>query len=163
MYRLDPIDFGKRMAVERELDKDANSVPANAIFDESGDFLIYPTALGIKIVSIVRNKVARLLGKVESSTRFLALALYQGAFSSDSQPDPTLFCAAHNKQRFYMFTRREPTEPDEANIAETGRDVFNEKPSIEAKVTLAVVPSARLAKAAVIHTTMGDIHIKLFG
>ena len=63
--------------------------------------------------------------------------------------DPTLFCTAYKKNRFYMFTRREPDDSnkryDVAAIlfivtpfydhapfsGESDRDVFNEKPSKE--------------------------------
>jgi hypothetical protein len=56
-----------------------DAVPApSVLFDESGNFLIYPTLLGVKVVNLVTNGVARLLGKVENTERFLKLALYQG-------------------------------------------------------------------------------------
>lgn len=45
---------------------------------------------------------------------------------------------------------------------ETGRDVFNEKPSESAKSAGQALPSSRLARSAIIHTTVGDIFIKLF-
>lgn len=63
-YHLDPMEFGRRMAVEHALDQ-----PSNAVFDESGHFLIYSTMLGIKIVNTHTHQVARLLGKVESGAR----------------------------------------------------------------------------------------------
>lgn len=51
-FRLEDMDFGRRMALERELDQ--NSGPggalrtANAVWDESGNFILYATMLGIK-------------------------------------------------------------------------------------------------------------------
>ena len=47
--------------------------------------------------------------------------------------------------------------------AESDRDVFNEKPSKEEVMaaTQAEGPK-RVSDSAIIHTTMGDIHIKLF-
>lgn len=48
-YRIDPIDFGRRIAVEKELIADAEAPRQNAIFDESGNFLLYSTVLGIKV------------------------------------------------------------------------------------------------------------------
>jgi peptidylprolyl isomerase domain and WD repeat-containing protein 1 len=175
-YKLEPIDFGRRMAVEREIDtalvSDSPSTPApTVLFDESSNFIVYPTLIGVKIVNIVTNKVTKVLGKVENNTRFLALALYQGKNEGDvymdtrkrdASYDPTIFCSAFKKQRFYMFTRREPQDADGDNILETGRDVFNEKPSKDEHLAISQ-PSARaLGKGAIIHTTMGDIHIKLF-
>ena len=49
MYRLEAIDFGRRMAVEREIEKTVDVPPPNAVFDESSNFLIYATLLGIKV------------------------------------------------------------------------------------------------------------------
>eukprot|EP00026_Physarum_polycephalum_P001078 Phypoly_transcript_01079.p1 GENE.Phypoly_transcript_01079~~Phypoly_transcript_01079.p1 ORF type:complete len:623 (+),score=105.08 Phypoly_transcript_01079:1835-3703(+) len=175
-YKLEPIDFGRRMAVEKEIDStlvaDSPATPApSVLFDESSNFIIYPTLIGIKIVNIVTNKVTKVLGKVENNTRFLALALYQGKNEGDvymetrkrdATYDPTLFCSAFKKQRFYMFTRREPTDVEGENIVETGRDVFNEKPSKDEHLALSQPASRALGKGAIIHTTMGDIHIKLF-
>jgi len=45
---------------------------------------------------------------------------------------------------------------------ETGRDVFNEKPSKDENLSVQHTSSRLLGKGAIIHTTMGDIHIKLF-
>lgn len=189
-YKLESLDYGRRRAVEHEIagalglsgepPHDGNNsngcVPPTAVFDESGKFLMFPTPVGIKVYSIARNRVVRLLGKVENSTRFLGLALYQGSTEAETTasgnnnsnannpggPDPTLFCTAYKQQRFYMFTLREPEDPDENNLLETGRDVFNERPSESAQLPQAVVRSSRLARSAVIHTTFGDIFVKLF-
>jgi peptidylprolyl isomerase domain and WD repeat-containing protein 1 len=46
---LDSIDFGKRRAVERELEASGALDAQKAVFDESGHFLLYPTLLGIKV------------------------------------------------------------------------------------------------------------------
>lgn len=53
VYQLDDMDFGRRLAVERELDRDEAGPggvlrTASAVWDESGNFLMYPTMLGIK-------------------------------------------------------------------------------------------------------------------
>jgi len=47
------------------------------VFDDSGNFILYPTLLGIKVVNLVTNRVARIIGKVENTERFLRIALYQ--------------------------------------------------------------------------------------
>lgn len=53
VYKLDDMDFGRRIAVERELER-GESGPggalrsASAVYDESGNILLYPTMLGIK-------------------------------------------------------------------------------------------------------------------
>ena len=54
-YRIDPIDFGRRIAVEKELIADADAPHQNAIFDESGNFLLYSTVLGVKVCIFTRR------------------------------------------------------------------------------------------------------------
>lgn len=49
MYRLEAIDFGRRMAVEKEIEKTETAPQPNAVFDESSNFLIYSSLLGIKV------------------------------------------------------------------------------------------------------------------
>ena len=57
--KLDDMEFGRRLAVERELERGSLEGEgstgkggllrtANAVWDESGNFIIYPTLLGIK-------------------------------------------------------------------------------------------------------------------
>ena len=53
VYRVEDMEFGRRLAVERELElpEPDGRVPGrwcNAIWDESGAFILYPTLLGIK-------------------------------------------------------------------------------------------------------------------
>ncbi|VFQ82800.1 unnamed protein product [Cuscuta campestris] len=178
LYRLDAIDFGRRMAIEREIEKTENVPQPNAIFDESSNFIIYATLLGIKIVNLHTNKVARILGKVESNDRFLRIALYQGDRSNkkfrklptaananeSKEPlmDPTLICCAFKKHRIYLFSRREPEEPDDVN---KGRDVFNEKPPPEELLAVSETGktvTTSLPDNVILHTTMGDIHMNLY-
>lgn len=54
-YRIDPIDFGRRIAMEKELVADADAPHQNAIFDESGNFLLYSTVLGVKVCMLTRT------------------------------------------------------------------------------------------------------------
>ncbi|KAJ0806414.1 putative peptidylprolyl isomerase transcription factor WD40-like family [Helianthus annuus] len=179
LYRLEAIDFGRRMAVEREIEKTENVPQPNAVFDESSNFIIYPTLLGIKIINLHTNKVARILGKVENNDRFLRIALYQGDQSSkkvrkipaaaanvneNKEPltDPTLLCCAFKKHRIYLFSRREPEEPEDAT---KGRDVFNEKPPADELMAASEIGKSvttSLPENVVMHTTLGDIHMKLY-
>ena len=53
LYHLDAIDFGRRMAVEKEIEKTENVPQPNAVFDESCNFIIYATLLGIKACYIL--------------------------------------------------------------------------------------------------------------
>jgi peptidylprolyl isomerase domain and WD repeat-containing protein 1 len=52
VHKIDDMEFGRRLAVERDLDKDGEGKRAaatmNAAWDESGHFILYPTLLGIK-------------------------------------------------------------------------------------------------------------------
>ena len=173
-YVLEDIDFGRRLAIERELTKslEKHAWP-NAIFDESGNFLIYASHLGIKVVNLVTNQCPRIIGKVENTERFTRLALFQGVPQKDkrargsgkdvkvAEKDPTIVACAFNKVRMYIFSSHEPEESDDAA---TGRDVFNEKPRAEELLAASALPSAGagVAKSAVIHTTLGDIHVQFF-
>lgn len=98
--KLDDMEFGRRLAVERELEKTDTAEREQPVWDETGTFLIYPSLLGVKsefsrvmtftsttlaelfhrlaVVNVVTNRVARILGKDENS-RFLNLALFQGS------------------------------------------------------------------------------------
>lgn len=173
----DPIDFGRRVAVEKELAQDLDAPHPNVVFDASGNFLLYPTLIGIKVVNLTTNMLVKVIGKVENTERFLQIALYQGRGSrktmripidSDSKVstgDPTLLCCAYRKERMYLFTQREPSE-DEDEFGK-GRDVFNEKPVGEAAIAAAagalnVGSLLDLPRGAIIHTTYGDIWVKLF-
>ena len=49
VYHIDDMEFGRRLAVERELEKDqVAGGTMNVIWDESGSFILYATLLGIK-------------------------------------------------------------------------------------------------------------------
>ncbi|KAL5583176.1 hypothetical protein UlMin_015618 [Ulmus minor] len=179
LYHLEAIDFGRRMAVDKEIEKTEGVPLPNAVFDESSNFLIYATLLGIKVVNLYTNKVSRILGKVENNDRFLRIALYQGGRSSkkvrkipaaaanvneSKEPliDPTLLCCAFKKHRIYLFSRREPEEPEDAT---KGRDVFNEKPPPDELLAVSDIGKSvttSLPENVVLHTTMGDIHMKLY-
>jgi peptidylprolyl isomerase domain and WD repeat-containing protein 1 len=99
-YKVEDMEFGRRLAVERELempgpDGQVHGRWSNAIWDETGSFILYPSLLGIKgksaplllpqrfaefdtVLNVVTNRVVRVLGKDEA-VRFLNLSLYQGA------------------------------------------------------------------------------------
>ncbi|CAN0324492.1 unnamed protein product, partial [Discosporangium mesarthrocarpum] len=149
----------------------------NAVFDESSHFLIYTTMLGVKVVNLTTNRVSRVLGRHEN-VRFLQTALFQGTAKIDTQmlmaretkartaeemaktkiPDPTVLCTGFNRNRFYMFSRREPEEEVEG---ENTRDVFNEKPTAE-EMNVVAETNTVMGREAVMRTTMGDIRIRLF-
>ncbi|KAJ6559163.1 hypothetical protein DFH09DRAFT_1036533 [Mycena vulgaris] len=184
LYKVEDMEFGRRLATERELEMPGpdGHIPgrwSNAIWDESGAFILYPSLLGIKVVNTVTNRVACLLGKDEV-VRWLNLTLYQGApakkgvttlaMAASANPilankgvrDPTLFCTGYKKQRFYLFTRSEPEDNKSGD-----RDVFNERPTrdeqnVATSTAVATGGPSPLANSATIHTTMGDMHLRLF-
>uniref|UniRef100_A0A8D3ADG3 peptidylprolyl isomerase n=1 Tax=Scophthalmus maximus TaxID=52904 RepID=A0A8D3ADG3_SCOMX len=143
--QLPDMEFGRRMAVERELEKVDGIRLTNIIFDETGHFVLYGTMLGIKVINVETNRCVRILGKLEN-IRVVQLSLFQGVAkaiqvaptvemkASDNpaldnvEPDPTIFCTAFKKNRFYMFSKR---EPEDTKSADSDRDIFNEKPSKE--------------------------------
>ncbi|KAJ9606271.1 Peptidyl-prolyl cis-trans isomerase cyp15 [Cladophialophora chaetospira] len=171
LQKLDEVEFGRRMAVERELDTPALRSRINIAFDESGHFIAYGSLLGIKVVNTLTNRVIKAYGKDEPF-RALNVAFYQGApqkkdvitvsMAASANPllneaearDPMLFATAYAKVRFYMFT-------NEDDISKSTRDVQNEKPRViggkkkEEK-------KAESGTSAVLHTNYGDIHIRLF-
>ena len=175
--QLSNMEFGRRMAMEKDLEKSESFKYEKIVFDESGSLIVYPTMLGIKIIDWHANKCIKILGKNENF-RPLNIALYQGIPNKiktsiemqasenptlDSmQPDPSLFCTAFKKNRFFIFTKREPEESSE-NTVSGDRDVFNEKPSREDIIASTEAPvQQKTWESCVIHTTLGDIHCKLF-
>ncbi|KAG1746021.1 uncharacterized protein EDB91DRAFT_1246145 [Suillus paluster] len=174
VHRVEDMEFGRRLAVERELEMPGpdGRIPAmstNAVWDESGAFVLYPTLLGIKVVNTVTNRVARLLGKDES-VRWMNLALYQGApgkkglapaMTASANPmlankgirDPTLFCTGYKRQRFYLFTR---FEPEDSKIHD--RDVFNERPTREEQ-SIASATALTKSGPSPLASSAGDSHI----
>jgi peptidylprolyl isomerase domain and WD repeat-containing protein 1 len=190
-FKLDNIDFGRRMAVERDLHKMSGSKgklgyvpPTNVLFDETGNFILYSTLLGIKVINIRTNSLTKLIGKVENTERFLQIALFQGVPTAtdasqglqmgeggiiakeaaiiNRMEDQTVFGCAYKKNRFYLFTSREPEEPDPNSKSSTGRDVFNEKPLKDVHKMVAQVKDAGVGCTAIMHTTMGDLTFTLF-
>ena len=171
MQKLEEVEFGRRMATERELDNPVVRPKVNVVFDESGHFILYGSLHGIKVVNTLTNRVVKAYGK-EEPFRAINVSLYQGApqrkgvvtvsMAASTNPllqeaeeqDPMLFCTGFGKVRFYMFTNEE-------EISKSGRDVQNEKPRIIGGKEKEV-KHTESGTSAVLHTTYGDIHIRLF-
>lgn len=173
---LEPVDFGRRIAVERELEHPAVRNRINVIFDESGHFVLFGSILGTKVINTLSNRVVKLYGR-EETFRPLNLGLYQGQpdkkdfvtvqMAASDNPllaeaearDAMLAATGSGKLRFYMFT-------NETDISKSDRDVHNEKPrnlgSNKRGQDAADESDSRKASAATIHTSMGDIAIRLF-
>uniref|UniRef100_A0A915AK08 peptidylprolyl isomerase n=1 Tax=Parascaris univalens TaxID=6257 RepID=A0A915AK08_PARUN len=188
-FGLQNMEWNRRVALERELDRDENTFQHMSVcFDETSNFLIYPTPVGIKVINLYSDDTVREVGKMENM-RFLGVSLcraipdvkerLQGAAATveteaadnpnlkRSEPDPMIVACAYKKNRFYLFTNSEPFSVDESDNADgagMGRDVFNEKPTKEDIITAVEqdLPESRITEHAIIHTTFGDIHVKLF-
>ena len=102
--------------------------------------------------------------------------------------DPILFATAHRRNRFFLFSRREPVELAEQSAEKGGaeegegegeegesrdRDVWNERPSAEELLGVPVggaggraeassALNIKLGTGAVLSTSMGDIQMKLY-
>ncbi|KAL8695257.1 MAG: hypothetical protein Q9224_003429, partial [Gallowayella concinna] len=172
LQKLEDVEFGRRLAVERELENPALQNKINVTFDESSKFIMYGSILGVKVINTFTNRVVKVFGKDESF-RSLNLALYQGqpqkkgvvtvSMAASANPllqeaeerDPMLVSTGSGKVRFYIFTNEE-------EISKATRDVQNEKPKLlNARQALEAKP-AESGSAAILHTTYGDIHIRLF-
>lgn len=88
MLYLDKLDFERRMAVEKDIEKQWDTVvkkkgqntseePSMQCvipslgFDESDTFLYFGTPVGIKVMNLHTGQFVRVIGKVESTERFL--------------------------------------------------------------------------------------------
>ncbi|KAL8757563.1 MAG: hypothetical protein Q9199_002134 [Rusavskia elegans] len=172
LQKLEDVEFGRRLAVEREIENPAVQNKINVIFDESSNFIMYGSIMGVKVINTFTNRVVKVYGKDEPF-RSLNLALYQGqpqkkgvvtvSMAASANPllqeaeerDPMLVTTGSGKVRFYIFTNEE-------EITKSTRDVQNEKPKhLNARNQVEAKP-AESGSAAIIHTTYGDIHIRLF-
>lgn len=66
VYRVEDMEFGRRLAVEKDIELPGpdGKVPGawiNAVWDESGAFVLYPTLLGIKGKPSLRSALASLM------------------------------------------------------------------------------------------------------
>ncbi|KAK1082892.1 Peptidyl-prolyl cis-trans isomerase cyp15, partial [Friedmanniomyces endolithicus] len=173
---LEAVDFGRRIAVERELDNPAARSRQNVIFDESGHFILYGSLLGTKVINTLTNRVVKLYGR-EEPFRPLNLALFQAQpdkkdlvtiqMAASDNPllaeaearDAMLVTTGASKSRFYMFTNT-------TQISKSDRDIHNEKPktlNLHPKASAeAASRNSRMATTATLHTTLGDIHLRLY-
>jgi cyclophilin family peptidyl-prolyl cis-trans isomerase len=169
---LEDIEFGRRLGIERELDAPALRARQNVIFDETGNFILYGSMYGIKVLNTLTNKLVKLYGR-EEPLRSLWVSLYQGQpdkkrittveMAASENPllqeaearDAMLVSTGSGKVRFYIYTNETNTSKD--------RDVHNEKPRDAARSkTSQQEAQAALGTTAVLHTTHGDITLRLF-
>jgi peptidylprolyl isomerase domain and WD repeat-containing protein 1 len=183
IYTPDKVEFARRIGVERVFEDEYNHIRLrqNVIFDQSGYFVMFPTVLGIKVINTVTNTTSVLFG-AEDNLRFVHLSLYQGIpgrkgvltmemaaadnelISKSLIAHPILFATAVGKSRFYLFTRYE----GEFGSIRSSRDVFNDEITDNSRLSNQPSTSERnstklLGSQVTLHTSQGDITIKLFG
>lgn len=172
LQKLEDVEFGRRLAVERELENPALQNKINVIFDESSNFIIYGSILGTKVINTLTNRVVKVYGENEPF-RSLHLSIYQGApqkknlvtvsMAASANPllqeaeerDPMLVSTGSGKVRFYIYT-------NETDISKSSRDIQNEKPRNPNQKQAPEAKPAETGSQAIMHTTMGDIHLRLF-
>ena len=173
LHKLEDVEFGRRLATERDVENTTLQPRINVIFDESSNFILYGSLHGTKVINILTNRVVKVYGDTEPF-RSLNLTLYQGApqrktfttveMAASSNPlleeaesrDPMFVTSAVGKPRFYIFT-------NETTISKSTRDIQNEKPrNISSAPAQAKAKSEALGTQATIHTSMGDINLRLF-
>jgi len=164
--------------------------PASAVFDESSTIVAYSSILGIHLIDVLTGLVLRTLGSIESSERFLSVSLFQGipnvstqmslarglvsstepmgSSSNISRVDPIFAVTSFRRQRFFLFSRRDPSSDEDLTLVGGGnRDIQNEPPSkSEIAVSERIAKEqkrTKLATTVVIHTSKGDITLRLFG
>lgn len=171
-YQMDNMEFGRRVAQEREIESEMMRNKANIIFDESSNFIVYGSLVGIKVLNILTNQVVKTYGKDESF-RAVNLGVYQGQpqkkgfttveMGASSNPllqesetrDPILIATGVGKVRFYMFTNDE-------EFSKSTRDIQNERPTMLGGKKETQAKKTETGTGAVIHTTYGDITVRLF-
>jgi peptidylprolyl isomerase domain and WD repeat-containing protein 1 len=178
LVKLEDVEFGRRLGAEKELENPLIRSRINVIFDESGNFIMYGSMLGTKVINTLTNRVVKVYGQ-EETFRPLNLALYQGQprqkkvvtveMAASTNPllaeaearDAMLVSTGAGKVRFYMFT-------NETEISKSTRDVQNEKPrELGAKrktdgEAAEGDEDGATGTSAVLHTTYGDITIRLY-
>lgn len=181
---IDDIDFGKRIVIEKEIETKRNVLSSlNILFDESSQFVLYPSLSGIKLVHIASNKCSRIFG-TQDGLRFTNIALLQGTKSDKTQLtvemaasdnlliekafqyDSILFATAYQKPRFYTFTQKSSEEIQ--NFSKSDRDAYNETSQDESNAAKSIdkkdnnKPEALNVKSVTLHTTLGDITLVLY-
>lgn len=72
---LPNVELNRRLALEKELDRLPDTMRLESLlYDESGNFLLYATPLGIRVLNLTTNCVVRTIGKAET-LRFLQVSL----------------------------------------------------------------------------------------
>ena len=164
-------------------------MPSKAVeMDPSEQYLLVATMIGIKIIDWKKNKLIKIIGKADASQyRFLAfclclgdaklnqqLQLARGIGNSNAVGDnkkevnnSIVVALAFQQRRFFVFSHLDPLIDTEGVDAANNRDVWNEAPTVEDQLLVSESGRGRSSEIekiskAILRTTKGDIHIKLF-
>eukprot|EP00536_Pseudo-nitzschia_multiseries_P013618 jgi/Psemu1/245471/estExt_Genewise1.C_5940010 len=172
--------------------EELTQLPSNLVkLDPSEQYLLVSTMIGIKIIDWKQNKLVKVIGKADASQyRFLSFCLCLGDAKMNQQMqlargtgnatavgdkkaevnNSIIVTLAYQQRRFYVFSHVDPLLEQEDGTADTAnnRDIWNEAPT--AQDQLLVSESGRgpggsqikTVSKAILRTTKGDIHFKLF-
>ena len=152
-------------------------------FDSTSRYLLYPSLMGIKCIDVLKNRQMGIIGRGDASQhRFVGICLCdldavvdkqmelqraEGAGGMTDETDntfnPMLVSCSYKQKRLFVFTRL-----DVVNCgANFDRDILNEQPEaadLIAMTTTGVNDEGKRTSAsgAILRTSMGDIHFKLF-
>lgn len=184
---IGPMEFQQRITHEKKLHKEIEELRAEnkylslnmcsevKFFNLDGDILIYPTMLGVRTFSlkyrtILGTKptgVADNMRLFQIACAFAPLRTAKKVTSLDTLcsesggqtaaiSDPLVFATSLRRNRFYIYSQRETSDKE--------RDIFNEKPTAEEMLAAQKgEETKRIGDEATLHTSFGDISIKLFG
>lgn len=187
-FGMDEIAFGKRASVEHEI-QEQTGLPCQQLvqMDPSEKILMISTMVGIKLIEWRKNKVLKIVGKADASQlRFLSFCLCLGDAKVNQQMqlargrgasvavgekitsnDSLIVALSYKQRRFYVFSHVDPLK-DQSQEDTLIRDVWNEAPTSQDRLlgsgaSQGVGDNVASFSKAILRTTMGDIHIKLFG
>lgn len=129
-YANESFDMDKRMLLEKEIEKNYENFYYSSLdFDESEEFLVLPSPIGMKLIYMKENRLISVFGCKENTERFVKGFLYQGEslrnpavnnhggmLSHVKETDPILICLGFKRNRFYMFSRRMPEMESEKGV-----------------------------------------------
>uniref|UniRef100_A0A0K0FGL8 peptidylprolyl isomerase n=1 Tax=Strongyloides venezuelensis TaxID=75913 RepID=A0A0K0FGL8_STRVS len=183
---ISSMDLARKKSVEKEMLNDSCTVYTIKMkFDYNNTILVYPCMFGIKMVNIFDKSILRLIASSEimricsldicnahpfneqlmQSVSLVKTDQNKDSSENTSEPDPLIVASALNKNRFYLFTNCEPLVRDDKNNTDN-RDIVNEKiteDNIKSSILAEKITNlSEIRERAIIHTSKGDIYIKLF-
>lgn len=144
----------------------------NMVFDDTGKVLIFPSIIGIKILNLQTMKIIKVLGQedqIDQVIRFnnigllnksamhqltsSMLASNNSLIDSKLTKNPILVCSAINSNKLYVFNNKSQTD-DKRDFTLTNSLGNVSRSKYQSK--------SKTITNAILHTSLGDIKIKLF-